>query len=102
MQSQMARLLGVVGILTLAGGLPGGAAFSADNLDSASTNSLLPPQTLPRGFESTGELLRDQEAAAKAPFYSAWLVESSRFVDVPPADSCQIGRLYPAAQTPST
>jgi glyoxylase-like metal-dependent hydrolase (beta-lactamase superfamily II) len=39
---------------------------------------------LPQGFESTDRLLRDLEKAENAPLYSAWLVESSRFVDVPP------------------
>src|SRR3989442_1740020 len=42
-----------------------------------------PPQTLPQGFESTRDLLRDAQMAARAPIYSAWIVESSRFLNVP-------------------
>ena len=82
MNSKMTRLLGAVTIVVIAGGLPGGSALSADDLSQSSLNSLLPPQTLPQGFESTGDLLRDQQEASNAPLYSAWLVESSRFVDV--------------------
>jgi len=78
---KLTRLLAAIGIAAMAGALPGGSALSAD--EPADLNSLLPPQTLPQGFESAGELLRDQEEAMNAPFYSAWLVESSRFVDVP-------------------
>ena len=100
MQSKIARLLGVVGILALAGGAPGGSALSADELDPISTNSLLPPQTLPRGFESTGDLLRDQEEAGKAPLYSAWLVESSRFVDVPPGSFMPDRAFIPGSTDP--
>jgi glyoxylase-like metal-dependent hydrolase (beta-lactamase superfamily II) len=36
---------------------------------------------LPQGFESTDGLLRDLERAENAPLYSAWLVESSRFIN---------------------
>ena len=42
-----------------------------------------PPQVIPSGFESTDRLLRDVERAEKAPLYSAWIVESSRFLNVP-------------------
>jgi hypothetical protein len=100
MQSKIARLLGAVGIFALAGGVPGGGALSADELEPFSTNSLLPPQTLPRGFESTGELLRDQEAAGKAPLYSAWLVESSRFVDVAPGSFMPDRAFIPGSTDP--
>ena len=79
---KLTRLLAAIGIAAMAGALPGGSALSADELSQNSTNSLLPPQTLPQGFESTGELLRDQEEARNAPLYSAWLVESSRFINV--------------------
>jgi len=100
MQSKIVRLLGAVGIFALAGGVPGGGALSADELDPISTNNLLPPQTLPRGFESTGELLRDQEAAGKAPLYSAWLVESSRFVDVAPGSFMPDRAFIPGSTDP--
>ena len=42
-----------------------------------------PPQTLQQGFESTDQLLRDVGRAAGGPMYSAWIVESSRFLNVP-------------------
>jgi len=42
-----------------------------------------PPQTLPQGFESTKSLLRDIDRAERGPKYSAWIVESSRFLNVP-------------------
>ena len=68
---KLTRLIGALGVLAMAGALPGGSALSADAVDQNSLNSLPPPQTLPRGYESTGELLRDQEEAANAPLYSA-------------------------------
>ena len=43
----------------------------------------IPPQTLATGFESTDALECDVERNENAPEYSAWLVESTRFVDVP-------------------
>jgi glyoxylase-like metal-dependent hydrolase (beta-lactamase superfamily II) len=100
MQSKMARLLGAIGIFAMTGGLPGGGALSADETDTISTNSLLPPQTLPRGFESTGDLLRDQEEAGKAPLYSAWLVESSRFIDVAPGSFMPDRAFIPGSTDP--
>jgi hypothetical protein len=42
-----------------------------------------PPQVIPAGFESVDSLQRDAERAENAPLYSAWLLESSRFVNVP-------------------
>jgi glyoxylase-like metal-dependent hydrolase (beta-lactamase superfamily II) len=42
-----------------------------------------PPQVIPAGFESVDALQRDAERAERAPLYSAWLLESSRFVNVP-------------------
>jgi glyoxylase-like metal-dependent hydrolase (beta-lactamase superfamily II) len=55
---------------------------SGGNATAASDPALLPPQTLPQGFESTSELQRDAQRAQGAPRYSAWLVESTRFVNV--------------------
>ena len=49
----------------------------------AKGNNQRPPQTDPNGFESTDSLLRDVERAEKAPLFSAWIVESSRFLNVP-------------------
>jgi glyoxylase-like metal-dependent hydrolase (beta-lactamase superfamily II) len=62
----------------MAGGLLGGGILRAAEPDQ---DDLRPPQTLPTGFESTDKLLRDLEKAENAPLYSAWLVESSRFVN---------------------
>jgi glyoxylase-like metal-dependent hydrolase (beta-lactamase superfamily II) len=42
-----------------------------------------PPQVVPAGFESVDSLERDAERAENAPLYSVWLLESSRFVNVP-------------------
>ena len=42
-----------------------------------------PPQTLRQGFESTGQLLHDVRRAEQGPKHSAWIVESSRFMNVP-------------------
>jgi glyoxylase-like metal-dependent hydrolase (beta-lactamase superfamily II) len=42
-----------------------------------------PPQTLKQGYESTRELLRDVRWAEQGPKHSAWIVESSRFLNVP-------------------
>jgi len=59
-----------------------GGLGPADVLQAKSNNER-PPQVLPSGFESTDSLLRDVERAEKAPLYSAWIVESSRFLNVP-------------------
>jgi glyoxylase-like metal-dependent hydrolase (beta-lactamase superfamily II) len=67
-------------VVAIAGGLLGGGPLRADEPDQ---DNLRPPQTLPTGFESTDRLLRDLEKAENAPLYSAWLVESSRFLNVP-------------------
>ena len=79
MRPKLMGLLAAVGVVAIAGGLFGGSALGAAEPEQ---NNLVPPQTLPQGFESTGELLRDQEEATNAPLYSAWLVESSRFINV--------------------
>ena len=43
-----------------------------------------PPQTLPpQGFESTDQLQQDIALSQTGPFYSVWLIESSRYVNVP-------------------
>src|SRR5205807_6259318 len=42
-----------------------------------------PPQVLQQGFESTDQMLSDIERAERGPKYSAWLVESTRFLNVP-------------------
>jgi glyoxylase-like metal-dependent hydrolase (beta-lactamase superfamily II) len=72
------RSMGAAAVVGLAGILVGGGAVSAANDPEA-----IPPQTLPQGFESTSALQRDAQRAQSAPLYSAWLVESSRFLNVP-------------------
>ena len=47
------------------------------------------PQVITSGFESMDALRTDAIANATGDKYSAWLVESSRFMGVPPAASCQ-------------
>jgi glyoxylase-like metal-dependent hydrolase (beta-lactamase superfamily II) len=42
-----------------------------------------PPQVLPQGFESHRDLLRDVRRNERGPEFSAWIVESSRFLNVP-------------------
>jgi glyoxylase-like metal-dependent hydrolase (beta-lactamase superfamily II) len=42
-----------------------------------------PPQVLKQGFESHRDLLRDARRSERGPEYSAWIVESSRFLNVP-------------------
>ena len=42
-----------------------------------------PPQTLRSGFESARDLLRDVRWAEQGPQHSAWIIESSRFLNVP-------------------
>jgi len=42
-----------------------------------------PPQVLKQGFESTDQLLHDVDQAEHGPKHSAWIVESSRFLNVP-------------------
>jgi glyoxylase-like metal-dependent hydrolase (beta-lactamase superfamily II) len=70
----MKRTLVVIGLLALAGALG-----SAGMLRAAQ----LPPQVIKSGFESTDSLLKDVERAENGPNYSAWIVESSRFMNVP-------------------
>jgi glyoxylase-like metal-dependent hydrolase (beta-lactamase superfamily II) len=59
-----------------------GGLGTADVLQ-AKPNNKRPPQVLPSGFESTDSLLRDVERAERGPVHSAWIVESSRFLNVP-------------------
>ena len=57
MKLKLKHLWGVVGIIVMAGvGPPGGSALAASEPDQ---DNLRPPQTLPKGFESTDRLLRD-------------------------------------------
>ena len=71
---KLMRAATVVGLFVAAGGLGSTDVLRADPK---------PPQVISSGFESTDQLLKDVERAEKAPFYSAWIVESSRFLNVP-------------------
>ena len=71
---KLMRAATVVGLFVVAGGLGSTDVLRADPK---------PPQVIESGFESTDQLLKDVERAEKAPFYSAWIVESSRFLNVP-------------------
>src|SRR5262245_15415212 len=74
MRPKLRRMAAVIGVLAVAGALG-----SAGMLRAAQ----LPPQVIKSGFESTDSLLKDVEKVEGAPQYSAWLVESSRFMNVP-------------------
>jgi len=98
MKLKLKHLWVVVGIIAMAGVVPlGGSALAASEPDQ---DNLRPPQTLPKGFESTDRLLRDLENAEDAPLYSAWLVESSRFVDVPPGSFMPDRAFIPGSTDP--
>jgi len=71
---KLTRTVMVVGLLTAVAGLGGTGKLLADPR---------PPQTIQSGFESTDELLKDVDRAERGPLYSAWIVESSRFLNVP-------------------
>jgi glyoxylase-like metal-dependent hydrolase (beta-lactamase superfamily II) len=97
MIAKLTRLLGAVGIVAMTGALLGGAALRADEPDQ---DNQRPPQTLPQGFESTDRLLRDLEKAENAPLYSAWLVESSRFINVAPGSFMPDRAFIPGSTDP--
>src|SRR5438309_339863 len=54
-----------------------------DDDDDRQQEQERPPQVLQQGFESTDQMLSDIERAERGPKYSAWLVESTRFLNVP-------------------
>ncbi len=82
MTRKLLRIAMMLGLMAVIGGL-GRADVLRAGQDDRDRDDLRPPQTLPSGFESTDKLLRDVERAENAPLYSAWIVESSRFVGVP-------------------
>ena len=78
-------LVGIFGTIACLGLGSGGNLLADDDDDrhGRGGEQKLPPQTLKSGFESTRDLLRDVERAERGPEYSAWIVESSRFLNVP-------------------
>ncbi len=89
-------VLAAVGLVTAGGAWLSGGVPRA----SADRDDKIPPQTLPQGFESTDRLERDVERAEGAPLYSAWLVESSRFVNVPPGSFMPDRAFIPGSTNP--
>ena len=79
MKLTLTRLIQAIGVAAIAGLLSGGAVLA----QNARHDDNRPPQTLPQGFESIEELQRDARAAQNEPVYSAWLVETAQFVNVP-------------------
>jgi len=77
MMRRWLRITLMLGLITVVGGLGRADVLRADQDDKR------PPQTLGTGFESTDQLQRDAERAEKGPLHSAWIVESSRFLNVP-------------------
>jgi glyoxylase-like metal-dependent hydrolase (beta-lactamase superfamily II) len=83
---QMLRRGIVAGAVAVLGCFAGAQMLLAnddDDRDDHKDQQKRPPQTLPQGFESTKALLRDVDRAEDGPQYSAWIVESSRFLNVP-------------------
>ena len=70
------------GILAMVA-LSAGALLAKDDDDDDRKGAKRPPQVVQQGFESTDSLLKDIERAERGPKYSAWIVESSRFLNVP-------------------
>ncbi len=60
-----------------------GILLAKDDDDEDRKGLQRPPQLSQQGFESTDQLLKDIERAERGPKYSAWIVESSRFLNVP-------------------
>ena len=81
MIQKLLRFTMILGVLAVVGGLGRADVLRAD--DDRDRDNRRPPQVLPSGFESTDRLLEDVERAENAPRYSAWIVESSRFLNVP-------------------
>jgi glyoxylase-like metal-dependent hydrolase (beta-lactamase superfamily II) len=71
---KLMRIATVGGLLVVAAGFGSTDVLRADQK---------PPQVISSGFESTDQLLKDVSRNEKGPLYSAWIVESSRFLNVP-------------------
>ncbi len=75
----MTRGLRVIPALVLAAALLAPASTAAQS----QTPPNMPPQTLPQGYESISALQNDANTNASAAKWSAWIIESSRFMGVP-------------------
>jgi glyoxylase-like metal-dependent hydrolase (beta-lactamase superfamily II) len=86
-RKQLMRRGMLVGAFAVFGCLGGGGMLLANDDDDdkhdRGNDQKRPPQTLEQGFESTDQLLRDIQRAERGPEHSAWIVESSRFLNVP-------------------
>ena len=73
-------LLACIGV---GGVLANGSDHDRGNRHDDRDDQRRPPQVLKQGFESHRDLLRDARRGERGPEYSAWIVESSRFLNVP-------------------
>src|SRR5216684_1363769 len=96
---KLMRLMSAVGLIAMAGGLLGGGTLRADEPDQDNER---PPQTLPQGFESTDQLLRDLEKAENAPLTPPGSSKAAGLSTCLPVHSCRTGPSSPAAQTRGT
>jgi glyoxylase-like metal-dependent hydrolase (beta-lactamase superfamily II) len=81
---KLMRAAMLVGFCAVIGGLGSADVLRADDDDDDNDrDNGRPPQVLKSGFERTDRLLRDVDRAEKGPQFSAWIVESSRFLNVP-------------------
>jgi glyoxylase-like metal-dependent hydrolase (beta-lactamase superfamily II) len=81
MARKLTRPAVLAGTLIALGSLGIPQLLQADDKDDDHNGR--PPQTLQQGFESTGKLQQDVSRAEQGPKHSAWIVESSRFLNVP-------------------
>src|SRR5438105_13683043 len=85
MKRTVLRAVVAVAAVAALGVLVNVGTLRADDKDfgKGKPGQTVPPQTLPQGFESHRELAADASPSKHAALYSAWIVESSRFMDVP-------------------
>ena len=85
MKRTVFRAVVAVAAVAALGVLVNAGTLRADDKDfgKGKPGQTVPPQTLPQGFESHRELAADATPSKHAAQYSAWIVESSRFMDVP-------------------
>ena len=73
-----------IGILAMVACLSSaGSLLAKDDDGDRQQEQGRPPQVLKQGFESPDQLLSDIDRAERGPKHSAWIVESSRFLNVP-------------------